>query len=276
VLPRKNRPVLFEVVARSRGARGRNVVRSTAKPLTPVASGMEAGAAQPDEPPQPETLGESAGGRLRLSLGWVELTAAGVMLIALLWGAYYMGSRSAQPAPRQPDDFAKLLTSKPEPERADATPPPVGLPRRRSAQPVATPPAPDASDRSGGERSAQKPATPPTEAPPPAQPANQPAGTPTPDAGPAVSFEPGTHYIVVQHFPVSARDKADAARTFLADKGIVCLVRKGNGDLELVTQQTFKNEADAKNLLKRITDLGKEYFQGGGGYDFGGAKLRKS
>jgi len=106
--------------------------------------------------------------------------------------------------------------------------------------------------------------------PQPAEPVPAPSVQPEP-----ASFSVNSYYVVVQHFPKRAQSAAEAARDFLQSRGVPCVIRVGAGDLELVAIEGFATEQQAQDLVRRILELGKEYWNSGGGYNFLGAKARR-
>jgi hypothetical protein len=275
VPPRKNRPVLFEVFARTQRARGHApATRPTAPASTPAPVPPAAPTAAP--PPAPTRIKSAAApigsallenGRLHVALGWPHLAVAGVILIVALTVAFQIGRRSAQPSTQAPDDLSKLLATPPAPEapKKEVAAPKPG--QGRSAGPVVTPLNPTAEP-------AAKPKPPPVQpAPTPVQPPSEPPKAAKPAE--EIEFAAGSFYVVIQHFRTRDRERATAARDFLSTKGIACVIRPGGGDLELIATEAFSSDRQAQDLVRRILDFGKEYRVAGGGYDFASAKARK-
>ena len=273
--PRKNRPVLFEVVARTQRARGHSAVSRPAVPApsqAPVPPGTPA-AAVPPGPTRDESADAPVGGmyvdnrRLHVALGWPHLVVAGVILVVGLAVAFQIGRRSAQPPAQAPGDLSNILTSTPVPAtpKKEAAPPKPG--QGRSAGPVVTPLSPTAEPAP----SVKPPPARPT--PAPAQPAPEPAKAAKPDE--EFEFAASSYYVVIQHFRARDRERAAAARDFLGTKGVACVIRPGGGDLELIATEAFSSERQAQDLVRRLLEFGKEYRGAGGGYDFASAKARK-
>lgn len=255
--PRKKRPVLYEVVNRSRRSRGRTSTFRTpvAPPAPPGEPAPPPSAAPPPRleplpvstragvtPPTARPIVHLAGRRILLNLGWPELLFLSVLFIAIVGGAFKAGQRSA--APPDPDRSATFL------DEPRATPlaavPADGLPDSFS-------PAPAESSPPAGTTPRTAPTRPPPEPPPPA-------------------LETGYHYVVVQFFPKSRRHHADAARDFLRANAVDCIVHSAPNDLRLVVTQRFDEPAAARDLIRRLRELGQEYTRQGGGYDFAGCQ----
>ena len=280
MVPRKNRPVLFEVVSRSQRARGRTGLQrpvappapSAPPPATPTTPLLPTFTAA-DTPRQPLAF-QIADGRVHLVLGWPHLAVIGIAALVVLFIVFQAGRTSAQPAPARSSSIDNVLAGAPETQ----TPPPAepATPRsvpRRSAGPAVTP--------LGQGQPAAEPE--PTKTPPVPKPvARQPSPEPPAkekdkekESVESPAFAAGSYYVVIQHFRTRDRDKADAAREFLRGKGVSCVVRSGGGDLELVATDAFASEAQAQEFIRRVLALGKEYWNSGGGYEFTGAKARK-
>jgi hypothetical protein len=197
-------------------------------------------------------------GRLHLALGWIHLLVIGVALAVVLAATFQAGRRSAQPGSPAPADIDDLLAGQPPADtlKTEAAVPVPG--QGRGTGQILTP-----LGQAAGEETRAKP-SPPT---PPA--AKQ------PEPVEAFAFTSDAYYVVVQHFRPRDSDQAAAARDFVRSKGVGCTVRQAAGDLELVATEAFSSEAAAQNLMRRVRDLGKEYWNAGGGYDFAGAKPRK-
>jgi hypothetical protein len=266
VRPRKNRPVLFEVVACSRRAGGRSAPPRTAA-LPAGAATPPAVPLRPTTPPSIETdeaaSAEATGvyfedGRLHLALGWLHLVVIGVALAVVLAATFQVGRRSAQPGSFGSAGIDDLLAGQPPADtlKTEAAVPVPG--QGRGTGQVLTP-----LGQAAGEETRAKP-------PPPAPPVAKQA-----EVVEAFTFASGAYYVVVQHFRSRDGDQAVAARDFLRSKSVGCTVRQAAGDLELVATEAFSSEAAAQTLSRRVRDLGKEYWNAGGGYDFAGAKPRR-
>lgn len=263
---RKNRPVLFEVVAKTQRTRRRGLslwsVTPSATPsptpspppATPV---LPPGAPGPAESPSRPRTFSVANGRVHLVLGWLHLTALGVLAIVILFAVYRAGARSGQPPAPSTGELDFLMA---EPARTTPEPPPT------------VPPPTPARGRPGG--AVVTPLAPFPEPPRAAEPATTESGPPTEPPGESFAFVADSYYVVAQHFPRRARAAADAARDFLRSKGIECVVHGGAGDWMLVATQRFATERDAARLQARLRELGREYFVVGR-YDFKDAAARK-
>ncbi len=259
--PRKKKPVLFEVVARTQRTKARaSVPRQGAWPGSTGGGLLNATGARTTAGP---TVG-LAGRR------WPFVLAGAVVVIGVVTGVQ-IGWRSAQPPAKHSGDLRELF----------ATPTPATMPRTETAYPtpsqgraqtlVVTPGRVE-SEGGAGVKPAARASDEPGERPPAG-----PAARAAEDDDPSdrFTFTPGAYYVVVQHFRIRDRDRAVAAKAFLRGKGVECVVRRGGGDLELVATTAFSNEAAARELVKRVLDLGKEYWNSGGGYEFTGAKARR-
>jgi hypothetical protein len=215
-------------------------------------------------------LWKYSSGRLNLALGWPHLAVVAVLLVILVVTAFQIGHSSGKPpAPKNTADLSELLTTPtPAPAARSEAPPPAPAPKR-SAGPVATPALPAGEDAGPGKAASH--------APPDAKAAEakEKAKPKEPDTGDSFAFAANSFYVVVQHFRIRDRDRAVAAKEFLRAKGIECTIRPGGGDLELVATEAFNSESAARDLVKRVLDFGKEYWNSGGGYEFTGAKARK-
>jgi hypothetical protein len=300
VAPRKTRPVLFEVIARTQRSRPKG---PTPRPID-AAAPAAGEAATPAAPPAPlippirpvpgpgslparawRPVGERrhrawfglADNRLELSLGWPELVIVGVVLLLLLALAYQIGRKMPARATTQPADVNDVYADKRPAQRSTGAPPAAPQPgleknqrlnlgRQNDTRPPAEPPKPAPPV----EKPPEKPSNEVRQAPPPPAPPVEPPKPATPP-----QFAPGTYCVIVQHFRVRERQEAEAARTFLATKGINTVVKQGAGDLELIVTEPFAGEAQAAGLLQRIRDAGKEYSAAGGGFDFGNPRAQK-
>jgi hypothetical protein len=260
VNPRKKKPVLFEVVARTERSKAR-ASGPPRKPWLRLVGGNTLDAGGPVLPPS------VAASPFLARWAWLVLAGA-VVVIAVVTGVQ-VGWRSAQPPATQAGDAGELLATPAEAPRTEA-PYPVPV-QGRVPTTVATPervaredkPAPPVAGRPSEAASERGPA------PATARPAEN------DDPNDRFVFTPGAYYVVVQHFRIRDRDRAVAAREYLRGKGVECVVRRGGGDLELVATTAFNGEGAARDLVKRILDLGKEYWTSGGGYEFTGAKARR-
>ncbi len=262
---RKSRPVLFEVVARTQRARNRGIAQ---RPSPPSVSPGGASSSRAASGPYPTGLPASPagrlpvlsvqGGRVHLTLGWLHCTAIAALVVVLLVLAYQAGRRSVQSASGSaPDsDLEKLWAAPAVSQTPPAAAPPVPA-QGRAGGPIVTPAGPVVEPSAAIK-------------PQPAEPVPAPSVQPEP-----ASFSVNSYYVVVQHFPKRAQSAAEAARDFLQSRGVPCVIRVGAGDLELVAIEGFATEQQAQDLVRRILELGKEYWNSGGGYNFLGAKARR-
>ncbi len=284
--PRKNRPVLFEVIARTQRARGRGFSVRPATPAQPAgAPGAPtgSGAAEPGfrpVPPRPYAPLEFfsvENGRLCLSLGWPHLAIAGAVIIGLCVAFYFIG-RSGRSVPSAPVDNSAVAAAgqpvqRPVPERPAPKPgssrgnaPAVNLRSPAGEEPPAAK-APEPPAR------AAQPQPGPAQLPP--QAARQPAAVPK-QPEPEPKLEAGAYHVVVQHFPASRKEEAEPARAFLASRNIPCVIKEGaRGSVLLIAGQAFKSEEEAQGLVAKVLEAGKEYFKTTSTYDFHGAYAEK-
>ncbi len=260
--PRKKKPVLFEVVARTERTKARAGLpprRSWLRFAGEAARG-ETGPALPE--------GTTRATVTLAARGWWLAVVGAVVVIGIVTGIQ-IGWRSAQQPTTQGSDLRELIATPAALPRTEA---PYPVPARGRVQaPVATPER-VAREEQSGPPPAARPSDSPSERGPDAL-AVRPAENDDPND--RFVFTPGAYYVVVQHFRIRDRDRAVAAREYLRGKGVECVVRRGGGDLELVATTAFNGETAARDLVKRVLDLGKEYWTSGGGYEFTGAKARR-
>ena len=240
---RRKRPVLYEVMRRSHphdpGAR---------QPTAPTTAGAAPSSVSPPESAsgaEPRTI-RIVGGRLYAELGWPALGVLVIGAAFILWVTFQAGVRYAR--------------SHSPTENAANTPAAVVDPTN-----VGTP-----DDLSADHRPAdgQRVAT-PAEAgrEPPAQPA---AEEETARKEPAFEFQPGRHYVVIQHFYKSQQAEALDACQYLRAAGVSCVVMPRSRDVELIATAPFllrQDDAGARAaerrrcdaLKQRIKQIGKEY-----------------
>lgn len=291
--PRKNRPVLYEVHARTLRGKGRGFIPRAPQPpqprgaspppatppapAAPAAAPSAAPAAQRTARPAFETdAGAWSGvrygdGRVYLGLGWPHLAVIGVVLLAIIVGAFQFGRASATPATESVQQRTQAL------EEQLAHVPPVDTPR---AQPAAQPAegARGGEPRPGQGRRDVAVAPGPEPRPVVQQPEADPRTSARPvEPAPQATFTPqrGSFYVLVQYFRRTAQGDAQKAAAYLAENGIPSAVVEGAGDWQLVATQPFSSEAQARALADRIKALGREYFRAGNGYAFDGAAPRR-
>lgn len=289
-MPRKNRPVLYEVVRR-RGPRDlfwKRAVPPTAaadrpETLTPPPLSQPAHVSAPPRP-QPPAPAPRAGaaparprsvriddGKVFLTLGWQQLTIVGVLLLILAVVVFQAGKLYAtkvaattttndqvyDPPPTKPE-------TPPDKPKGDTETPPSGetgaVHRGPRGSSVATPPR-------RGEDSPPK-----VEAKLETPPANPP--TPPKSERPKHDFQVGATYLVIQHFPKSKLEDADKAAEFLKSKGIDCVVESRKDEHVLTATQAFRLDQKGGDLQRekqrleqlrtRVKELGREYFMIGG------------
>ena len=99
-----------------------------------------------------------------------------------------------------------------------------------------------------------------------------------------VELTPGYSYVVAQYFRKRDEEAARNAGAFLGERGVACALLYGK-DIRLVALQRFDTTSEdaaqrrretkrADELIRRIKELGKEYFRVDG-YDFQGCALKK-
>lgn len=258
---RKKRPVMYEVASRSRRARRMTSWRSGPPPPPPPSSPAASAPIEPEAPPvdSPEDaeplITESVPfmevyeGRVFLSLGWAQWAIVAAVLLALLAGAFYAGQRSATPeAP--PATGTDFLTPGGD-EGDEAVGGPLEPDHRDGGRNVRTP--------IGGNEVAR---------PTPSEP--EPEVDPEPRQQP--TLEPGNYYVLVQYFPRSRPEHAQAAAQFLRENGVECLILR-KADLRLYAAEPFGGQQAARRLVSKIRKLGAEYFEQGGGYKFDGCEI---
>jgi hypothetical protein len=268
VAQRKKRPVLYEVVNRSRRSRGRTAAwRSTETSTTSQPAPEKAATPRPSPPtcatpPVAESPGEPllrvANDRLYVVLSWPYVAVAAAVVVAIVAGSFYAGRRSAMPVePNAPTGDQLFEESELVPaEVAEAELAPTHRPREiEVATPVEQP------------RDRAQPVEQPRE--------RRPSPRPEPEPEPEFVFQPDHHYVLVQYFPTRRRDHAEAAAEFLRTNGIDCVIQQAPRDLRLYAAQPCATLQAARRLQQRIVDLGEEYARQGGGYDFAGSEPHK-
>ena len=260
--PRKKRPVLYELVARSQRSRGwsgaARPTSSRAQPSPPTTGPTPAttgSTAHDQDSYAPDRAVRISDGRLRLTLGWGHILVAAAFLGALGAGAYLIGQRT--PPNTTPSDLSSILTAAPETD-APATDEPTapGVTQQPMGRGAITPPRPG------------RPAEAESEAPPP-----PPVNITPPEP---FDFESGRYYVVAQFFRRRDRDAAYAAQRFLQSEGVACIVHQGPlKDWWVVADESFASSDAARNLIDRIKEAGKTYAKDGNGYDFAECQARK-
>lgn len=274
---RKHRPVLYEVVRRSRlnaGGEVRRVVGAAgvarpAPPITPPTDAVQDGVAgaAPElvaADPAPDygqvrseatlPLGSSAfpswtawltEGRLHLSVGWLGASVAGVALVLVLFVTFQAGMRFASPATPAPRENPAKPDTAAAPARSSErqTPPRQAADLSVLTPPRAAPTTPDtpaAAPRSPTVRSAPPPVQPTTPAVADAADASNVENSAAPLISDAVEFESGSYYLVIQHFHRDQSDAAKQAQEFLKSSGIDCALRVGSKDIRLLATRAFR------------------------------------
>lgn len=286
--PRKNRPVLYEVHARTLRGKGRSFIPRTPQPpappsatppaapaVVPEAVDLPAGMAAFDGLDETSWSGvRYAAGRVYLALGWPHLVVLGAALLCLIVASFQAGRSSVAPPRENVQQGSATL--------ADAL---SATPVQRAAPPDALP-TPTEGSRGGDLRPGQgrgHESVVATPYPPTISGTNTPTATaqesqrPTPVLETPASFTPqrGSFHVLVQYFRRAARGDADRAAAYLTENGVPAAVLEGAGDWQLVATQAFTTEAQARTLVDRIKSLGREYFRAGGGYSFDGAAARR-
>lgn len=267
---RKKRPVLYELVGKSKRNRGWTASGSSAPQSQPQQPTPPAPPAEPPAPqhpptPRPQPTVTKRADRVQFSLSQMQLIIIGVALLIVLIAVFQAGRRSALGPSDNPTTAEDVLGS----GSPNASVPSAG--------------ALDTGHRPAGSANIRTPIT-GQQSPPP--PASQTEPQRPQRSEPRVTFEPGKSYVIVQHFSsrrVGAR-AAEAARQYLESHGISCVVRPGKGDLELIAIEAFDVQQDsaaaaraekrrAEALMKRIRELGEDYNLQAG-YSFEGCYLR--
>ena len=247
---RKNRPVLYEVVERSR--RQRETWRRPPTTSEPAGEGPPprvAIAGETRTPSRPRSV-RFVRGKLHAELGWPGMTVAGVAGVLIVLVAFEAGGRYA--VSHHPD-------SAPAAENAAA--PEGGTESAAPAHETAAPQPRRAAEH-------------PTRAAPTA--AREEVAQPPPRAESenvrqpeSAEIQPGYSYVVIQHFRSSQVQAARDAGSYLIANGVDCFVLSGS-DLRLVATEPFLIEQDnaaarsaqerrAEQLRERVRALGKEY-----------------
>ncbi len=265
---RKNRPVLYELIARTglshpavRPGPPPSAANNRARAEESPAGGEsrfahdEAGVGQASGFTPP--LMEWSQGRLHLSLGWIHFVVLGVVFVAVVAGVFQAGRRSATPAPANSGTLDEVLSGLPEQApngSADSGRSEPRLPPKPGGAGAVTP------LRQG---QAEHPAEPDTTEP------NE-----TADLGPTQTFDfkPGYSYVIVQCVSRTAvgLKYAEGIRDFLVSKGVDCAIHRRERDAIVLVTEPFltkqsnaaaaRQEKDrADQLVARIKELGKEY-----------------
>jgi len=261
VPPRKNRPVLYEVVSRSQWSRSHGGPRrGAAPPVTPVdqpsasVPGRVPASASSTDQDAPSRGVHVQDGRIHFSLGWLQSLVIAVLLVVVLVATYRAGVHSTLAPADNPDELSQILAEPVSGERPAGAMPTPG--RGRDAD-VSTPPSRGAQ----ANRIAEQPRPGSAVSPAPASP----TFTPT----------PGKYYVLVQYFSRRSQRAAEAGRDFLRSNGVAAAVVEGRGDWRLVATEAFESSAQAQRLVRRIRELGAQYARSGSGYDFAGAEARR-
>lgn len=98
----------------------------------------------------------------------------------------------------------------------------------------------------------------------------------------APTWVQGNTYVVVQNFSAAREEDVLRSQAFLAQHGVeTAIIQRDSGRTQLVTVQGFNRRDEAQNrlaneLLERVRQVGKLYWEAGGRYKFEGYfKLRK-
>lgn len=264
---RKKRPVLYEVVSRSRRGRASSWRTPSQPPPTPQrpTSSAPSPSHVASEPGRAETASRQpsvrvADGRVFLALGWWQLTVIGAFLLAAGAGLFQAGRRSVQ-SDTQAEAGESTLFGDPDPVPFEGDRVDLDTTHRATGADVATPVRrePEPQRRVSQETPQRSTAA------------------PVPQAAAETEFvlEPGRYYVLVQYFPLRRRANADAAALYLRSAGVDCVVKQSSADLRLFATRAFENAQDARRLIERVRELGREYARAGGGYDFAGCEAHK-
>ncbi|MBU0639029.1 MAG: hypothetical protein KKB50_09210 [Planctomycetes bacterium] len=216
---------------------------------------------RPVEPERARPL-RIVNGQVHATFGWAGGTVLGLGLLLVLFVVFQAGVRYAQ-QPAQARDAAN--------QTSEALPQSYGDTSGEAGQP-------DDRPLRGGSDAARAPSGAPgaTGQPPP-------SATPRP-ATHSFQFQPGYHYVTVQHFPRSRLRAAEAARAFLGANGVECVLEQ-NQDIRLIAIAAFlldqenagqgaRERRRCEQLKQRIRELGKDY-KLQAGYAFGECYERK-
>lgn len=260
---RRKRPVMYEVVNRGRRARGRAVTWPTTAPAAQPTAAPErptclatppTSTAADDGGPEPSVQVDH--GRVLLSLGWPQLTVAGVLAIVVLVAVFWAGRRSVLP-PEPEAEITEFLSGDVREVPADRGPVAALNLDHRPGGGAATPLRREAPQHGAPSAEREQPAEPP------------------PDAAPQPTLESGHHYVLVQYFPKSRRQHAQDAARFLRSEGVECTVIAAPSDLRLFATKRFSSAGAAEGLIRQVRELGRQYARAGGGYDFAGCGTMK-
>lgn len=312
--PRKNRPVLFEVISRTQRSRPPKVnlprpAASSGPPAPgagptpgPAPSQSSAGSSSSDPPPAKPTMvtkfrtsgittarslrGCGGGGPPSRRSPWLTLSENGRVHFSLGWQELVIAGVVALVLAAgifflgRRTGYASTASPTPglppveNPGLWDSSPP-APVQQEPARKPVEPLPGQNRSARVDTPRG-------PSDAPPPLvtdQRPSPPPPVPQRDEPRTadVDFQPqeGAYYVVAQHFPPRYRKQAEEARDFLRGKGLNAVVRTGDRDLELVLTDAFASEQQASAAVQRVRELGKEFRKAGGGYDLAGVRARK-
>ncbi len=269
--PRRKRPVLYEIVRHTRRPSDvgwRDPRHDADRPSRPAVE--RPGPALHTSPPaaaESSSANEAirtasavrfVDGRLLVDLAWPGITATALMVVVLLGLAFQAGKRSAasaEPDPIEQTVEQTIAAAAPDPASLlppELRPPARDLPAPRPAERVQVPVAP-----------APRAAEPRPEPAPPEPPPQQ-------ETQPAFSFQPGYHYVVVQHFRLEHKDAAFDAARFLQANGVDAVVVVKKADVEVVATTPFLLKQDNRAaraaaqkacdaLKEKIRTLGREF-----------------
>lgn len=287
---RRNRPTLYEVVNRTRREPFQR------KPAQSPESGA-ANVAEPATVPAPAPARQStvshtptsavtaafeadarggsdyqpivrfSDGDLTVRVTPPAMIVGAIAMLSLFGLGYWLGQKSPRAgAVDNRDDLAAVVTtptrSQPETPAMTSAPPPVATPPPRPA-PQAVPQRADDSEvvtEPSVHTNPSRVATPSAAPVTPAAPSDA-------NADPS-SFkpEPGSYYVIIQHFPLKQRKAAAEAQKFLLENGLPTVLL-GKSDLQIWATQPCASQAAAEALKDRVKALGKQYSEKGG-YDF--------
>ncbi|NLX12152.1 MAG: hypothetical protein GXY44_00650 [Phycisphaerales bacterium] len=178
-------------------------------------------------------------GRLHLSLNYVNIAVAAFVLLLVIVVSIQIGSMFAGKPDLVPLPERVEVTGSPELDEA------LGHVPYQAAVDVGHSPSPIAGqDTRRLPESAARPAAP------------SPAGD---IVGRRVS---GRNYVVIEGFQLQHREEAETAREWLARRGVrSTLEQTDRGRLVLISADGFSGRDDARPLLEKIKELGKQYKQ---------------
>ncbi len=295
--PKRNRPVLYELIARGHRSKtwtsspraAASVAAGRPAETRPASVPLERGMGRRPLPAPPAAEANVSAetsildGQVRITTSWPVLAALGAALLVVVVVAYYVGRRSTSPPEPASPVLEQLLSGTVAAAPAGPTPAADALsPAHRPAGPSAVPGLP------GGSAPARAASSPPAVVvEPQPEPAREGPPQATDDPTQPFAFESGASYVVIQHLSKrqSGIDAARKIREFLESNGVACVVQARGGDLQVIATEPFRIKrgssratADerkrATEFMNRIKELGKQ-FTLTAGYSFDKCYLRE-